>query len=86
METCNARKNLEKIRFQAIKLFLAGTNPIVIALQLNIKLPAIYSWIRLFRKGSWEGIRAKPHKGRPKTESSNRLNEIQQFFANHPNA
>jgi len=86
METCNAGKTLEKIRFQSIKLFLAGTSPTGISFTAEYQLPPVFSWIRLFRKGSWDGIRAKPHKGRPKTESPDRLNEIQQFFANHPNA
>jgi len=86
MESPMARKNLEKIRIQAIKLFLAGVKCPSIASQLQVKIPTVYLWIRLFKEHSWDGLRAKPHRGRPIIKAEDLIEEIREFFAIHPNS
>lgn len=86
MESRLARKNLEKIRIQAIKLFLAGVKCTLIASQLQVKLPTVHLWIRRFKKQSWDGLRAKPHKGRPKINNHDFLEQIRDDFSRHQNS
>ena len=80
------RKILENNRLQAIQLFLKGTKPNAIAHQLNVKPQSVHLWIRIFKQHSWDGLRAKPPKGRPKIKDNELLVNIREFFTIHPNS
>ena len=69
MKQDDARKldhaTLEAMRIRAVRSVQAGEHPESVARSLRISRRTIYGWLAQYRRGGWEGLKAKPLFGRP---------------------
>jgi transposase len=69
MATNDARKLdhkiLEAIRIRAVEQVQAGHSPEDVIKALGFTRSCIYTWLARYRAGGWDGLKAKPLKGRP---------------------
>lgn len=84
MNRSASKRQQEIVRFQAIDLFLNGTDPRKIALQLDVQQQSVYLWIRLFKTRGRDSLRAKPQNGNPKVLPKAPIHEIRDLLAKGP--
>jgi transposase len=69
MRKYDARKldhaTLEAMRTRVVASVQAGESPEAIAKALRINRGTIYNWLAAYRRGGWNGLKAKPVPGRP---------------------
>jgi transposase len=69
MKQADARKldhaTLEAMRIRAVRSVQAGEHPESVARSLRISRRTIYGWLAQYRRGGWDGLKAKPLFGRP---------------------
>jgi transposase len=69
MKQDDARKldhaTLEVLRIRAVRCVQAGEHPESVARSLRISRRTIYGWLAQYRRGGWDGLKAKPLFGRP---------------------
>ena len=69
MKQADARKldhaTLEAVRIRAVRSVQAGEHPESVARSLRISRRTIYGWLAQYRRGGWDGLKAKPLFGRP---------------------
>ncbi|MDQ6703193.1 MAG: helix-turn-helix domain-containing protein [Pseudomonadota bacterium] len=58
-------KTLEEMRMRAVKRIQDGESPEVIARVLGVDRSTVYGWLARYRRGGWNGLKAKPLSGRP---------------------
>ena len=58
-------KTLEAIRFRAVSAVLRGHSPETVIDIFGFSRCSIYVWLKLYREGGWEALRARPLEGRP---------------------
>lgn len=70
MHTTDGRKldhkTLEEIRIRAVQRVEAGESPEVVIRSLGLSRPRIYQWLKAYREGGLEALKAKPVPGRPR--------------------
>jgi transposase len=80
MRKDDARKldhaTLEAMRTRAVASVQAGESPEVVAKALRINRTTIYIWLAAYRRGGWNGLKAKPVPGRPPKLDAKKLNWI----------
>ena len=58
-------KTLEEMRMRAVKRIQDGESPEMIARVLGVDRSTVYGWLARYRRGGWNGLKAKPLSGRP---------------------
>ena len=58
-------KTLEEMRMRAVKRIQDGERPAIIARVLGVDRSTVYGWLARYRRGGWNGLKAKPLSGRP---------------------
>src|ERR1700674_3880468 len=58
-------KTLEQMRMRAVKRIQDGESPEIIARVLGVDRSTVYGWLARYRRGGWDGLKAKPLSGRP---------------------
>lgn len=58
-------KTLEQMRMRAVKRIQDGESPEIIARVLGVDRSTVYGWLARYRRGGWNGLKAKPLSGRP---------------------
>jgi transposase len=58
-------KTLEEMRMRAVKRIQDGESPEIIARVLGVDRSTVYGWLARYRRGGWNGLKAKPLSGRP---------------------
>ena len=58
-------KTLEEMRLRAVKRVQEGESPEVLAQVLGLNRSTVYGWLARYRRGGWNGLKAKPLAGRP---------------------
>ena len=58
-------KTLEEMRMRAVKRIHDGESPEIIARVLGVDRSTVYGWLVRYRRGGWNGLKAKPLSGRP---------------------
>ena len=80
MPTKDARKldhkTLEAIRIRAVEQVQSGHSPEDVIKALGFSRGCIYEWLARYRAGGWDGLRAKPLKGRPRKISGRQMKWI----------
>jgi len=80
MRKDDARKldhaTLEVMRTRAVASVQAGESPEAIAKALRINRVTIYKWLAAYRRGGWNGLKAKPVPGRPPKVDAKKLTWI----------
>jgi transposase len=56
---------LEEVRKRAVARVQAGESPEVVGRVLGLNRSTIYIWLAQYRRGGWDGLKAKPLTGRP---------------------
>jgi transposase len=69
MKKNDARKldhrTLEEMRIRVVKRVQDGESPETIAKILDLDRSTVYGWLARYRRGGWDGLKAKPLAGRP---------------------
>jgi transposase len=58
-------KTLEEMRMRAVKRIQDGESPEIVARVLGVDRSTVYGWLARYRRGGWNGLKAKPLSGRP---------------------
>ena len=58
-------KTLEEMRIRTVKRIQDGESPEIIARVLGVDRSTVYDWLARYRRGGWNGLKAKPLSGRP---------------------
>jgi transposase len=58
-------KTLEEMRVRVVKRVQEGESPEVLAHILGLNRSTVYGWLARYRRGGWNGLKAKPLAGRP---------------------
>ena len=58
-------KTLEEFRVRVVKRVQDGESPEVLAQVLGLNRSTVYGWLARYRRGGWNGLKAKPLAGRP---------------------
>jgi transposase len=58
-------KTLEEMRMRTVKRIQDGESPAIIARVLAVDRSTVYGWLARYRRGGWNGLKAKPLSGRP---------------------
>jgi len=58
-------KTLEEMRIRVVKRVQEGESPEVLAHVLGLNRSTVYGWLARYRRGGWNGLKAKPLAGRP---------------------
>ncbi len=58
-------KTLEEMRMRAVKRIQDGESPEIITRVLGVDRSTVYGWLARYRRGGWNGLKAKPLTGRP---------------------
>ena len=58
-------QTLEAMRERAVRQVQEGESPEVIARVLGLNRSTVYGWLARYRRGGWNGLKAKPLFGRP---------------------
>src|ERR1700681_253068 len=58
-------KTLEQMRMRAVKRIQDGESPEIMARVLGVDRSTVYGWLARYRRGGWNGLKAKPLSGRP---------------------
>jgi transposase len=58
-------RTLEEMRIRVVKRVQDGGSPEVIAKVLGLDRSTVYDWLARYRRGRWDGLKAKPLAGRP---------------------
>jgi len=58
-------RTLEEVRIRVVKRVQDGESPEVIAKVLGLDRSTVYGWLARYRRGGWDGLKAKPLAGRP---------------------
>ena len=58
-------KTLEEMRMRAVKRIQDGESPEIITRVLGVDRSTVYGWLARYRRGGWNGLKAKPLSGRP---------------------
>ena len=69
-------KTLEELRIRVVKRVQDGESPEVIAKILGLDRSTIYGWLARYRRGGWDGLKAKPLAGRPPKLSGKMMNWV----------
>jgi transposase len=56
---------LEVLRIRAVRSVQAGESPSDVACALGVTARTMYGWLARYRRGGWDGLKAKPLFGRP---------------------
>jgi transposase len=60
-----AHTTLEALRMRAVRGVQAGESPSAVARALGVTPRTMYGWLARYRRGGWDGLKAKPLFGRP---------------------
>jgi len=58
-------RTLEEMRMRAVKRIRDGESPAIVAGVLGVDRSTVYGWPARYRRGGWNGLKAKPLSGRP---------------------
>src|ERR1019366_8722683 len=58
-------KTLEQMRERTVRRIHKGESPEEIARVLGLNRSTVYGWLARYRRGGWNGLKAKPLSGRP---------------------
>ena len=58
-------RTLEEMRIRIVKRVQDGESPEIIAKILGLDRSTVYGWLARYRRGGWDGLKAKPLAGRP---------------------
>lgn len=67
---------LEEFRIRAVQRVLAGESPEAVVAALGFSRSQIYVWLRAYREGGIEALRARPVPGRPRKLSESQLRQL----------
>jgi transposase len=84
MRTPGSAKELERVRMIAVNMFELGKRPAEIAGCLGVNAQTVRQWRRLWQTRGRDGLRLKPHPGRPCELSPPQKQDLVELLARPP--
>ena len=58
-------RELERRRFRAVQQVVDGATQTSVAKEFGVAMSAVNQWMSMYREHGWDGLKARPHHGRP---------------------
>ena len=84
MRTEGSAVELERVRLVACRMFEREAKPSQIAEDLGVHVQTVRHWRRVWRKSGVDGLRHKPHPGRPALLNDAQKQELLQLLLREP--
>jgi len=78
------RKDAETRRLKAMELLDSGMSQSQVATELGVTQSAVSKWVSARRQGGQDGLKAKPHPGRPKKLTESQVKKLVKMLLESP--
>jgi transposase len=78
------RKDAETRRLKAMQLLDSGKSQSQVADELGVTQSAVSKWVSARRQGGQDGLKAKPHTGRPKKLTESQVKKLVRMLLQSP--
>ena len=78
--------DLERRRIRAVQKIIDGATQTAVAKEFGVTGGAVSHWMSTYRKDGWEGLKARPHTGRPIVFTEEHSRKLYEIIAKSPYA